>query len=70
MGNVRLTLLPVDGQECVDESAMRALIRHCLKGGADALFTGGTSGMGKVDGGRTGLWGVLRHVSGRHPNES
>ena len=33
-------LTPVDGEERVDESAMRALIRHCLEGGADALFTG------------------------------
>ena len=41
-------LTPVDGQERVDESAMRALIRHCLEGGADALFTGGTSGMGPL----------------------
>jgi 4-hydroxy-tetrahydrodipicolinate synthase len=41
-------LTPVDGEERVDESAMRALIRHCLKGGADALFTGGTSGMGPL----------------------
>ena len=41
-------LTPVDGEERVDESAMRALIRHCLEGGADALFTGGTSGMGPL----------------------
>ncbi len=41
-------LTPVDGKERVDESAMRALIRHCIEGGADALFTGGTSGMGPL----------------------
>jgi len=41
-------LTPVDGQERVDESAMRALIRHCIEGGANALFTGGTSGMGPL----------------------
>jgi len=41
-------LTPADGQERVDESAMRALIRHCLEGGADALFIGGTSGMGPL----------------------
>ena len=41
-------LTPVDGQERVDESAMRALIRYCIEGGADALFIGGTSGMGPL----------------------
>jgi len=41
-------LTPVDGQERVDESALRALIRHCINGGVDALFIGGTSGMGPL----------------------
>jgi 4-hydroxy-tetrahydrodipicolinate synthase len=41
-------LTPTDGQERVDESAMRALIRHCIEGGANALFAGGTSGMGPL----------------------
>jgi len=41
-------LTPVDGQERVDESAMRALIRHCINGGVDALFAGGSSGMGPL----------------------
>ncbi|MHC4842202.1 MAG: dihydrodipicolinate synthase family protein [Planctomycetota bacterium] len=41
-------LTPVDAEERVDESAMRSLIRHCLDGGAKALFTGGTSGMGPL----------------------
>jgi dihydrodipicolinate synthase/N-acetylneuraminate lyase len=41
-------LTPVDGQERVDESALRALIRHCINGGVDALFAGGTSGMGPL----------------------
>jgi 4-hydroxy-tetrahydrodipicolinate synthase len=38
----------MDAEERVDESALRALIRHCLAGGAKALFTGGTSGMGPL----------------------
>ena len=41
-------LTPVDGEERVDESALRALIRHCINGGVDALFIGGTSGMGPL----------------------
>ncbi len=41
-------LTPVDEAERVDEDAFRALIRHCLDGGADALFAGGTSGMGPL----------------------
>ena len=41
-------LTPVDEQERVDESAMRALIRHCLKGGANGIFVGGTSGLGPL----------------------
>ena len=41
-------LTPVDGQERVDESVLRALIRHCINGGVDALFMGGTSGMGPL----------------------
>jgi len=41
-------LTPVDGEECVDEQAMRALIRHCLKGGVNGIFVGGTSGFGPL----------------------
>jgi len=41
-----LTLL--DEQERIDEPAMRALIRHCLDGGADGIFVGGTSGFGPL----------------------
>ena len=41
-------LTPVDAEERVDESAMRALIRHCLAGGANAFFIGGSSGMGPL----------------------
>jgi 4-hydroxy-tetrahydrodipicolinate synthase len=41
-------LTPVDGQEGVDEAAMRALIQHCLAGGAKAFFIGGSSGMGPL----------------------
>ena len=31
-------LTPLDEKECVDESALRALIRHCLDGGVDGIF--------------------------------
>jgi len=41
-------LTPVDDQERVDEQAMRALIRHCLEGGVNAVFVGGTSGLGPL----------------------
>jgi len=41
-------LTPADSEERVDESALRALIRHCINGGVDALFVGGTSGMGPL----------------------
>ncbi|MHC4214915.1 MAG: dihydrodipicolinate synthase family protein [Planctomycetota bacterium] len=41
-------LTPVDNELHVDESAMRALIRHCLAGGANAFFSGGSSGMGPL----------------------
>ncbi|MHC4133316.1 MAG: dihydrodipicolinate synthase family protein, partial [Planctomycetota bacterium] len=41
-------LTPVDTEEHVDEPAMRALIQHCLNGGANALFIGGSSGMGPL----------------------
>jgi 4-hydroxy-tetrahydrodipicolinate synthase len=41
-------LTPLDGKECVDESALRDLIRHCLKGGVDGIFVGGTSGFGPL----------------------
>jgi 4-hydroxy-tetrahydrodipicolinate synthase len=41
-------LTPLDGKEGVDESALRDLIRHCLKGGVDGIFVGGTSGFGPL----------------------
>ncbi|MBW8016210.1 MAG: dihydrodipicolinate synthase family protein [Planctomycetes bacterium] len=41
-------LTPIDSKECVDESALRDLIRHCLKGGVDGIFVGGTSGFGPL----------------------
>ena len=41
-------LTPVDEEERVDESAVRALIRHCLKGGVNGIFVGGTSGLGPM----------------------
>jgi 4-hydroxy-tetrahydrodipicolinate synthase len=41
-------LTPVDEEERVDESAMRTLIRHCLKGGVNGIFVGGTSGFGPL----------------------
>ena len=41
-------LTPVDENEHVDESAFRTLIGHCIRGGADGLFVGGTSGFGPL----------------------
>jgi 4-hydroxy-tetrahydrodipicolinate synthase len=41
-------LTPVDENERVDEPALRALIRHCLEGGVNGLFVGGSSGMGPL----------------------
>jgi len=41
-------LTPVDENEHVDESALRALVGHCIRGGADGLFVGGTSGFGPL----------------------
>ena len=41
-------LTPVDKDERVDEHAMRSLIRHCLKGGANGVFVGGTAGLGPL----------------------
>jgi 4-hydroxy-tetrahydrodipicolinate synthase len=41
-------LTPLDGDERVDEGAMRVLIQHCLKGGANGVFVGGTSGFGPL----------------------
>ena len=41
-------LTPLDEEERVDEPAMRALIRHCLEGGANSVFVGGTSGFGPL----------------------
>jgi 4-hydroxy-tetrahydrodipicolinate synthase len=38
----------MDDEERVDESAMRALIRHCLEGGVSGIFVGGTSGFGPL----------------------
>jgi hypothetical protein len=35
-------LTPVDQEECVDVIALRTLIRHCIKGGADGLLSGVT----------------------------
>ena len=41
-------LTPLDKEERVDEAAFRALIQHCLDGGVDCLFAGGTSGLGPL----------------------
>ncbi len=41
-------LTTVDEEERVDEPAMRALIRHCLEGGVNGIFVGGTSGFGPL----------------------
>jgi 4-hydroxy-tetrahydrodipicolinate synthase len=41
-------LTPVDENERVDEPALRALIRHCLEGGVNGVFVGGSAGMGPL----------------------
>jgi 4-hydroxy-tetrahydrodipicolinate synthase len=41
-------LTPVDENERVDEPELRALIRHCLEGGANGIFVGGSAGMGPL----------------------
>jgi 4-hydroxy-tetrahydrodipicolinate synthase len=41
-------LTPVDENECVDEPALRAQIRHCLEGGVNGIFVGGSAGMGPL----------------------
>jgi dihydrodipicolinate synthase/N-acetylneuraminate lyase len=49
LGGVIVPLLtPVDRDERVDEIALRNLIRHCIKGGVDGLFAGGSSGFGPL----------------------
>ena len=41
-------LTPVDENERVDEPALRAQIRHCLEGGVNGIFVGGSAGMGPL----------------------
>jgi 4-hydroxy-tetrahydrodipicolinate synthase len=41
-------LTPVDEKERVDEPALRALISHCVRGGVDGIFVGGTAGLGPL----------------------
>ncbi len=41
-------LTPVDENEHVDEPALRAQIRHCLEGGVNGIFVGGSAGMGPL----------------------
>jgi 4-hydroxy-tetrahydrodipicolinate synthase len=41
-------LTPVDENERVDEPALRAHIRRCLKGGVNGIFVGGSAGMGPL----------------------
>jgi 4-hydroxy-tetrahydrodipicolinate synthase len=41
-------LTPVDENERVDEPALRALIGHCVRGGVDGIFVGGTAGLGPL----------------------
>jgi 4-hydroxy-tetrahydrodipicolinate synthase len=41
-------LTPIDSKECVDEAALRKIIRHCMDGGSDGIFVGGTSGFGPL----------------------
>jgi len=41
-------LTPLTSGDNVDKPALRALIRHCLDGGVDGLFVGGTAGLGPL----------------------
>lgn len=41
-------LTPVDANERVDEPALRAQIRHCIQGGVNGIFVGGSAGMGPL----------------------
>ena len=41
-------ITPVDENECIDESALRAQIRHCLEEGVNGIFVGGSAGMGPL----------------------
>lgn len=47
-GMIVPVLTPVDEEERVDEPALRALIRHCIEGGANGIFVGGSSGLGPL----------------------
>jgi 4-hydroxy-tetrahydrodipicolinate synthase len=38
----------VDENEHVDEPALRNLISHCVRGGVDGIFVGGTAGLGPL----------------------
>ena len=53
-GVVVPVLTTVDEEERVDEPALRALIQHCLKGDAEGIFVGGSSGLGPLL--RDGEW--------------
>ena len=37
-------ITPVDAHECVDEAALRVLIRHCIEVGMHGIFVAGTNG--------------------------
>lgn len=41
-------LTPLTSGDALDKPALRALIRHCLDGGVDGLFIGGTAGLGPL----------------------
>lgn len=41
-------ITPVDENARVDEAGFRKVIRHCIAGGADGLFVGGSAGMGPM----------------------
>lgn len=39
---------PLDEDYCIDEEALRRLIRRCLEGGVDGIFAGGSAGVGPL----------------------
>lgn len=41
-------ITPIDQDARVDEEGFRKVIRHCIAGGADGLFVGGSAGMGPM----------------------
>jgi dihydrodipicolinate synthase/N-acetylneuraminate lyase len=47
-GTIVPIITPVDGDDRVDESSFRKLIRHVIEGGVHGLFVGGSAGEGPL----------------------